>query len=65
MKCTGRMLSLKSNFKISFKGNVLCPRCEKETDNEEHLYGKRELLGDFYVKYDITNDIIYVQYDKK
>ena len=65
MKCTGRMLSLKSNFKISFTGNVLCPRCENETDNEEHLYGKCELLGDLYVKYDITKDIIYVKYDKK
>ena len=50
----GRMLPLKNSFKNSFKGNILCSRYEKETDKEEHLFGKCKLLGDLYVKYNIT-----------
>ena len=54
MRGRGRMVLLKTNFKNSFKGNILCSGCEKETDNEEHLFGKCGLLGDLYVKHNIT-----------
>ena len=53
MKGRERMLPSKNNFKNIFKRNALCLRSEKETDNEDHLYGKFELLGDLYVKYNI------------
>lgn len=55
MKGRVRMLPLKNNFKNGFKGNVFCPRCEKETDNEENLFGKCKILGDLYVKYNIAS----------
>ena len=47
MKGSSRMHLLKNNFKNSFKGIILYPRCEKETDNEEHLFGKYQLWATF------------------
>ena len=57
MKGRERMLPSKNNFKNIFKRNALCLRSEKETDNEDHLYGKFELLGDLYLKYNITSPL--------
>ena len=37
---------------------ILCPRCKKEQDMEEHLFGKCEKLKDLYIKYEKVFKII-------
>ena len=50
--CT-RMIHLKNNFRNIYKHDILCPRCKKEQDAEEQLFGKRGKLKDIYMKYNI------------
>ena len=47
------MIHLKSNFINIYKHDILCPRCKKEHDMEEHLFGKCEKVKDLYIKYNI------------
>ena len=47
------MIHLKSNFRNIYKHDILCPRCKKEHDMEEHLFGKCEKVKDLYIKYNI------------
>ena len=32
------MSNLKNNFRNNAKGDILCPRCHQETDNEQRLF---------------------------
>ena len=52
-----RMIHLKNIYKSSirniYKHDILFPRCKKEKDMEEHLFGKCEKLEDLYIKYNI------------
>ena len=50
-KLPTRMIHLKNNFRNIYKHDILCPRCKKEQDIEEHLFGKCEKLKDLYIKY--------------
>ena len=52
-KLRTRMIHLKRNFRNIYKHDILCPRCKKEQDMEEHLFGKCEKLKDLYMKYNI------------
>ena len=52
-KLRTRIIHLKNNFRNIYKHDFLCPRCKKEQDMEEHLFGKREKLKDLYIKYNI------------
>ena len=54
-KLRTRMIHLKNNFRNIYKHDILCPRCKKEQDMEEHLFGKCEKLNDLYIKYDYWN----------
>ena len=45
------MLNLKSNFRNNTKGDILCPRCRKEFDNEQHLFEQCSKSEDLYEKY--------------
>jgi len=49
-----RMINLKNNFKATNKDQK-CPRCKKDTDNEQHLFGKCEKLLLLYEKHKIQN----------
>ena len=48
-----RMIHLKNNFRNIYKHDILCPRCKKEQDVEEYLFGKCEKLKDLYMKYNM------------
>ena len=37
-KLRTRMLNLKNNFRNNTNWDILCPRCYKEIDNEQHLF---------------------------
>ena len=52
-KLRTRMIHLKNSFRNIYKHNILCPRCKKEQDMEEDLFGKCEKLKDLYIKYSI------------
>ena len=52
-KLRTRMIHLKNNFRNIYEHDILCSRCKKEQDMEEHLFGKCEKLKDLYVKYNI------------
>ena len=52
-KLRTRMIHLKSIFRNIYKHDILCPRCKKEHDMEEHLFGKCEKVKDLYIKYNI------------
>ena len=47
-KLRTRMLNLKYNFGNNTKGDILCPRCHKEIDNEQHLFEGYKQLEDLY-----------------
>ena len=47
------MIHLKNNFRNIYKHDILCPRCKKEQDVEEYLFGKCEKLKDLYMKYNM------------
>ena len=32
------MLGPKNNFRNSKKGDILCPKCHREIENEQHLF---------------------------
>ena len=49
------MLNLKNNFRNNTKGDILCPRCHKEFDNEKHLFKRCNQLEDLYRKYKIKS----------
>ena len=53
LKLRTRMINLKNNFRNIYKHVILYPRCKKEQDMEEHLFGKCEKLKDLYIKYSI------------
>ena len=44
------MLNLKNNFRNNTNGDILCPRCHKENDNEKHLFERCNQLEDLYRK---------------
>ena len=52
-KLRTRMIHLKNNFRNIYKHDILCPRCKKQQDVEEHLFGNCEKLKSFYIKYNI------------
>ena len=52
-KLRTRMINLKNNFRNIYKHDILCPRCKKEQDMEENLFGECEKLEDLYIKYNI------------
>ena len=37
-KLRTRMIKLKNNFRNNRNGDILCPRCDKEIDNQQHLF---------------------------
>ena len=47
------MIPSKTHFRNIYKHNILCPRCKKEQEMEEHLFGKCEKLKELYLKYNI------------
>ena len=49
------MLNLKNNFRNNAKGDILCPRCHKEVDNEQHLFEWCNQLEDLYQKYKVKS----------
>ena len=49
------MLNLKSNFRNNTKGDILCPRCRKEFDNEQHLFEQCSKSEDLYDEYKIDS----------
>ena len=49
------MLNLKYNFGNNTKGDISCPRCHKEIDNEQHLFEGYKQLEDLYWKYKIKS----------
>ena len=53
LKLHTRMIHLKNNFRNIYKHDILCPRCKKEQDVEEYLFGKCEKLKDLYMKYNM------------
>ena len=53
-----RMIHIKNNFRNIYEHDNLCPRCKKEQDMEEHLFGKCEKLKDLYIKYEKVFKII-------
>ena len=52
-KLRTKMIHLKNNFRNIYKHDILCPRCKKQQDVEEHLFGNCEKLKDLYIKYNI------------
>ena len=52
-KLRTRTINLKNNLRNIYKHDILCPRCKKEQDIEEHVFGKCEKLKGLYVKYNI------------
>ena len=42
--------SFQNNFRNIYECDILCPRCKKEQDMEEHLFGKCEKLKYLYIK---------------
>ena len=49
------MINLKNNFRNNTNGDILCPRCHKEIDNEQHLFERCNQLEDLYWKYKIES----------
>ena len=49
------MLNLKNNLRNNTNGDILCPRCHKEIDNEQHLFERCNQLEDLYWKYKIIS----------
>ena len=49
------MINLKNNFRNNTNGDILCPRCHKEIDNEQHLFERCNQLEDLYWKYKIKS----------
>ena len=49
------MINLKNNFRNNTNGDILCPRCHKEIDNEQHLFERCNQLEDLYRKYQIKS----------
>ena len=49
------MINLKNNFRNNTNGDILCPRCHKEIDNEQHLFQRCNQLEDLYRKYQIKS----------
>ena len=49
------MINLKNNFRSNTNGDILCPRCHKEIDNEQHLFERCNQLEDLYRKYQIKS----------
>ena len=49
------MINLKNNFRNNRNGDILCPRCHKEIDNEQHLFERCNQLEDLYWKYKIKS----------
>ena len=47
------MNHLKNSFINIYQHHILCPRCKKEQDVAEHLFGKCVKLKELYLKYDI------------
>ena len=54
-KLRTRMINLKNNFRNNTNGDILCPRCHKEIDNEQHLFERCNQLEDLYRKYQIKS----------
>ena len=49
-----RMINLRNNFRNKYQ-DYMCPRCENDIDDEEHLFNKCEKLKALRKKYDINN----------
>ena len=49
------MLNLKNDFRNNTKGDILCLRCHKEIDNEQHLLERCNKLEHLYRKYKIIS----------
>ena len=54
IKPRSRMLNLKNNFKGQFKGDVSCPRCDLEIDDENHVFTSCAKLKCLHTKYEIN-----------
>ena len=54
-KLRTRIINHKNNFRNNTNGNILCPRCHKEIDNEQHLFEWCNKLEDLYWKYKIKS----------
>ena len=42
------MINVKNDFRNNTNGDILCPRCHKEIDNEQHLFERCNQLEDSY-----------------
>ena len=49
------MINVKNDFRNNTNGDILCPRCHKEIDNEQHLFERCNQLEDSYRKYKIKS----------
>ena len=49
------MINVKNDFRNNTNGDILCPRCHKEIDNEQHLFEPCNQLEDSYRKYKIKS----------
>ena len=49
------MINVKNDFRNNTNGDILCPRCHKKIDNEQHLFERCNQLEDSYRKYKIKS----------
>ena len=49
------MINVKNDFRNNTNGDILCPRCHKEIDNEQHLFERCNQIEDSYRKYKIKS----------
>ena len=53
-KLRTRMINARNNFKNKYE-DLMCPRCKKERDDENHLFAKCERSADMQNKYNIND----------